>query len=63
MRKYLLEDSYDLGIALCGTFPEIKGIQFVLLSCILRRTSFCSHGGVGLGGVENLEQRKNIQEG
>jgi len=62
MREFQLEAGYDLGIALCGTFPEIKWIQFVLLSCLLRRTS-CSHCGVGLGGVEDLKRRKDIQEG
>lgn len=36
MREFPLECSYDFGVALCGTFPEIKRIQFVLLPCILR---------------------------
>lgn len=61
MREYPLEGSYDLGVALSGTFPDINRFSlYVWLSYTLRHTSLYS--GVGLGGVEDIERRKDIEE-
>jgi hypothetical protein len=65
MREFQLEGSDDLGVAFCSTFPEIKWIQlYRFLVCFgFQRTSLCSHCGVGWGGVEDLERKKDIEEG